>query len=117
MTQIHYYTIMEYKTLHDIRARVTARWKNPRCKFKRGDQAEVNGNVLRADAWVSEKKQRFCGQTGTVIAVSCLEDGRIRNNGGGRTAPGAPMRQFTKYYVQFEHEILGYESHHLDLIK
>jgi len=108
---------MKYKTLHDIRARVTARWTNPRCKFKRGDQAEVNGNVLRADAWVSEKKQRFCGQTGTVIAVSCLEDGRIRNNGGGRTAPGAPMRQFTKYYVQFEHEILGYESHHLDLIK
>jgi hypothetical protein len=28
------------------------------------------------------------------------------------------MRQFTKYYVQFEDQtILGYESHHLDLIK
>jgi hypothetical protein len=109
---------MDYKTLHDIKARVTARWNNPRCKFKRGDQAQVNEKVLRCDAWVSDKKQRKCGSTGTVIAVSCLKDGRIRNNGGGRTAPGAPMRQFTKYYVQFEDQtILGYESHHLDLIK
>lgn len=109
---------MDYKTLHDIRARVTARWSNPRCKFQRGDQAEVNEKVLRGDAWVSEKKQRKCGSAGVVIAVSCLKDGRIRNNGGGRTAPGAPMRQFTKYYVQFaDQTILGYESHHLDLIK
>jgi len=107
---------MEYKTLHDIRARVTARWKNPRCKFRRGDRAEVNAKVLRGDAWVSEKKQRFCGQTGTVIAVSCLADGRIRNNGDNGRRTGAPMRQFTKYYVQFEHEILGFESHHLDLV-
>ena len=107
---------MQYKTLHDIRARVTARWNNPRCKFKRGDQVEVNHKVLRHDAWVSDKKSMKCGSTGTVVAVSCLADGRIRNNGGGRTAPGAPMRQFTKYYVQFADEILGYESHHLDLI-
>lgn len=107
---------MKYKTLSDIRANVTARWNNPRCKFRPGDQAEVNEKVLRGDAWVSEKKQRKCGSAGTVIAVSCLADGRIRNNGGGRTSAAAPMRQFTKYYVQFEDQILGYESHHLDLI-
>ena len=81
-------------------------------------QAEVNAKVLRADAWVSEKKQRKCGSTGTVIAVSCLKDGRIRNNGDNGRRTGAPLRQFTKYYVQFEDQtILGYESHHLDLIK
>lgn len=108
---------MSYKKVSDIRAQVTTRWNNPRCKFSRGDQAQVNVKVHRADAWVSDKKQQFYGQTGTVIAVSCLKDGRIRNNGGGRTAPGAPMRQFTKYYVQFNDQILGYESHHLDLIK
>lgn len=108
---------MQYKTLQDIRAHVTTSWNNPRCKFKTGDQAQVNERVLQADAWVSQKKQRKCGSNGTVIAVSCLKDGRIRNNGGGRTAPGAPMRQFTKYYVQFEDQILGFESHHLDLVR
>jgi hypothetical protein len=108
---------MEYKTLHDIRARVTARWNNPRCKFQRGDRAQVNEKVLRCDAWVSGKKQRKCGSVGTVIAVSCLADGRIRNNGDNGRRKGAPMRQFTKYYVQFANGvILGFESHHLDLI-
>ena len=107
---------MQYKTIQDIRARVKTNWDSSRCKFRPRDQVEVNSKVLRHDAWVSDKKSRKCGSTGTVVAVSCLEDGRIRNNGGGRTAPGAPMRQFTKYYVQFADEILGYESHHLDLI-
>jgi hypothetical protein len=109
---------MEYKTLHDIKARVTARWNNPRCKFQRGDHAQVNEKVLRCDAWVSEKKQRKCGSVGTVVAVSCLKDGRIRNNGDNGRRTGAPMRQFTKYYVQFANGvILGYESHHLDKIE
>ena len=108
---------MEYKKLQDIKARVTADWNNPRCKFKPNDQVEVNGKVLRCDAWVSEKKQRKCGSTGRVVAVSCLADGRIRNNGDNGRRTGAPMRQFTKYYVQFADEtILGYESHHLDLV-
>jgi hypothetical protein len=107
---------MKYKTLSDIRANVTPHWSNRRCKFNSGDRAEVNDKVLRGDAWVSDKKQRKCGSVGTVIAVSCLADGRIRNNGGGRTSAAAPMRQFTKYYVQFEDQILGYESHHLDPI-
>ena len=109
---------MEYKKLHDIRARVTARWKNPRCKFKQNDLVEVNAKVLRHDAWVSLKKQRKCGSMARVVAVSCLADGRIRNNGDNGRSAGAPMRQFTKYYVQFQDQtILGYESHHLDLIK
>jgi len=108
---------MEYKTLHDIKARVTARWNNPRCKFQRGDRAQVNEKVLRADAWVSGKKQRKCGSVGTVVAVSCLADGRIRNNGDNGRRTGAPMRQFTKYYVQFANGvIMGFESHHLDLV-
>lgn len=108
---------MRYTKLHDIRARVTARWKNPRCKFKQNDLVEVNGKVLRCDAWVSEIKQRRCGQRARVLAVSCLADGRIRNNGDNGRRTGAPMRQFTKYYVQFEDQtIMGFESHHLDLI-
>ena len=118
MTQTRYNMVMDYKTLHDIKARVTARWNNPRCKFKPGDRAQVNGKVLRADAWVSDKKQRKCGGVGTVIAVSCLADGRIRNNGDNGRRTGAPMRQFTKYYVQFANDvIMGFESHHLDLIE
>ena len=109
---------MSYKTLHDIRARVTARWKNKRCKFRPNDLVEVNGKVLRHDAWVSQIKQRRCGQQARVLAVSCLADGRIRNNGDHGRRAGAPLRQFTKYYVQFEDQtILGYESHHLDAVE
>lgn len=108
---------MQYKTLQDIRARVTTSWDNPRCKFRPGDVAEVNEKVLRGDAWVSDKKQRKCGSLGAVVAVSCLADGRIRNNGDNGRRVGAPMRQFTKYYVQFADQILGYESHHLDFVR
>jgi len=117
---------MSYKNLHDIKARVTARWKHPKCKFQRGDYAEVSAQVLPrqyvkmdggiADghSYVSKKKQQRVAQVGRVIAVSCLPDGRIRNDrfDSGRTA----IRQFTRYYIQFKDgEILGYESHHLKL--
>ena len=109
--------------LHDIRARVTARWKHPKCKFQRGAFAEVDAQVLprqyvRQDgtiapgsSYVSKKKQTRAGQVGEVLAVSCLEDGRIRSN---TYRPGQPTRMFTRYYIQFsDGEILGYESHHL----
>lgn len=109
---------MNYTRVSDIRANVTTNWSNPRCKFQPLDRVEVNGKVLRGDAWVSLKRQRKCGSTARVVAVSCLADGRIRNNGDNGRRTGAPMRQFTKYYVQFEDQtIMGYESHHLDLIK
>ena len=111
-------------TLHDIKARVTARWKHPRCKFQRGEFAEVDAQVLprqyvRQDgkiapgsSYVSKYKQRRAGQVGEVVAVSCLKDGRIRSNDWGRY--GQPTRMFTRYYIQFsDGEILGYESHHL----
>lgn len=111
-------------TLHDIRARVTARWTHPRCKFQRGTFAEVDAQVLprqyvRPDgkiasgsSYVSKYKQQRAGQVGEVIAVSCLKDGRIRSNDYGRY--GQPTRMFTRYYIQFsDGEILGYESHHL----
>ena len=110
--------------LHDIKARVTARWKHPRCKFQRGDFAEVDAQVLprqyvkmdggigSGSSYVSKHKQRRAGQVGEVIAVSCLKDGRIRSNDWGRY--GQPSRMFTRYYIQFsDGEILGYESHHL----
>ena len=115
---------MTYKNLHDIRARVTARWKHKNCKFQRGDYAEVSAQVLPRQyvkmsggigdghSYVSRKKQRRVGQVGRVIAVTCLPDGRIRNNtfDGGYT----PSRMYTRYYIQFKDgEILGYESHHL----
>jgi hypothetical protein len=111
-------------TLHDIKARVTARWSHPRCKFQRGAFAEVDAQVLprqyvRQDgkiapgsSYVSKHKQRRAGQVGEVVAVSCLKDGRIRSNDWGRY--GQPTRMFTRYYIQFsDGEILGYESHHL----
>lgn len=112
---------MTYKTLHDIRARVTARWKHPRCKFQRGDHAEVSVNVLprqyvkmdggvgEGHSHVSRKKQQRVAQIGQVIAVSCLSDGRIRSHGYN-----TPSRMFTRYYIRFnDGEIMGYDSHHL----
>lgn len=116
---------MTYKNLHDIRARVTARWKHPNCKFKPGDYAEVSAQVLPrqyvkmdggigdGNSYVSRKKQSRVAQIGRVRAVSCLPDGRIRNN---EFRTGQSTRMFTRYYIQFnDGEILGYESHHLKL--
>ena len=111
---------MTYKTLHDIRARVTARWKHPRCKFQRGDHAEVSAQVLprqyvkmdggvgEGHSYVSRKKQTRVGQIGRVIAVSCTRSGNIRGDGVRQS------RMYTRYYIQFQDgEILGYDSHHL----
>ena len=116
---------MTYKNLHDIKARVTARWKHKNCKFQRGDYAEVNFNVLPRQyvkmdggigdghSHVSKKKQTRAGQIGRVVAVSCLPDGRIRNN-DFRT--DVATRMYTRYYIQFrDGEILGYDSHHLNM--
>ena len=117
---------MTYKTLHDIRARVTARWKHKNCKFQRGDYAEVSAQVLPREyvkmdggigeghSYVSKKKQQRVSQVGRVVAVSCLRDGRIRNN---RWDQGhTPSRMYTRYYIQFrDGEILGYDSHHLNV--
>lgn len=115
---------MSYKTLHDIKARVTARWKHKNCKFQRDDYAEVSAQVLPRQyvkmgggigdghSYVSKKKQSRVGQIGRVRAVSCLPDGRIRNNrfDRGHTA----IRHHTRYYIQFrDGEIMGYDSHHL----
>ena len=116
---------MTYKTLHDIKARVTARWKHPNCKFKPGDYVEVSAQVLPRQyvkmdggigdghSYVSRNKQSRVGQVGRAVAVSCLADGRIRSN---QYRPGQPTRMFTRYYIQFKDGvILGYESHHLNL--
>ena len=116
---------MTYKTLHDIRARVTARWKHKNCKFQRGDYAEVSAQVLPRQyvkmdggigdghTHVSRKKQRRVGQIGRVIAVSCLPNGRIRSDFAS-TMRGGASRMYTRYYIQFKDgEILGYDSHHL----
>ena len=110
-----------YKTLHDIKARVTARWTHPRCKFQRGDHAEVSMNVLPRDylkmgggigeghSHVSKIKQRRVGRVGRVIAVSCLKNGRIRSHGYD-----TPSRMYTRYYIQFtDGVIMGFDSHHL----
>lgn len=100
-----------YKTLHDIRARVTARWRHPRCKFQRGELARVNELVVTS-GYVSDIKQRRVGRMGRVVAVSCLPDGHIRSN---VYRVDQPTRMFTRYYVQFaDLTILGYDSHHLD---
>jgi len=116
---------MSYKTLHDIKARVTARWKHPRCKFQRGDYAEVSAQVLprqyvkmdggigEGHSYVSRIKRRRVGQIGRVIAVSCLPDGRIRSNDFSYRNGGA-SRMYTRYYIQFrDGTIMGYDSHHL----
>ena len=114
-----------YKTLHDIKARVTARWSHKNCKFQRGDHAEVTAQVLprqyvkmdggigEGHSYVSKKKQTRVGQIGRVVAVSCLPDGRIRSDFASAMRGGA-SRMYTRYYIQFrDGEILGYDSHHL----
>lgn len=113
-----------YKTLHDIKARVTARWNHPNCKFQRGDHAEVSaqvlpreyvgtdGNIRPGRSHVSQIKQRRVSRVGKVIAVSCLENGNIRSNHGH--ASHLPERMYTRYYIQFsDGVIMGYDSHHL----
>ena len=118
---------MTYKKLHDIRARVTARWRHKNCKFQRGDLARVCDTVLPRDhvttnehgarkirvgtSYVSHKKQRRAAQIGEVVAVSCLPDGRIRNN---EFRTGQATRMFTRYYIRFmDGTIMGFDSHHL----
>jgi len=116
---------MIYKNLHDIKARVTARWKHKNCKFQRGDYAEVSAQVLPREyvkmdggigdghSYVSKIKQRRVGRVGKVVAVSCLPDGRIRNN---EFRTGQSTRMFTRYYIQFKDGvIMGYDSHHLNV--
>ena len=116
-----------YKTLHDIRARVTARWNHKNCKFQRGDYAEVSAQVLPREyvkmdggigdghSYVSQVKQRRVGRVGRVIAVSCLKNGKIRS-GTDHYKHGVPSRMYTKYYIQFKDGvIMGYDSHHLNL--
>ena len=111
--------------LHDIQARVTARWRHHRCKFQRGDDAEVSAQVLPRQyvkmdggigdghSYVSRHKQTRVGQIGRVVAVSCLSDGRIRST-PDHYKHGGPSRMYTRYYIQFrDGEILGYDSHHL----
>lgn len=115
---------MTYTRLNHIKAHVTSEWGHHNCKFHPGDYAEVTAQVLPRQyvkmdggigdghSYVSKKKQTRVGQIGRVRAVSCLPDGRIRNNrwDHGHTA----SRMFTRYYIQFrDGEILGYDSHHL----
>ena len=117
---------MIYKTLHDIKARVTARWKHKNCKFQRGDFPEVNANVIPREwvghdgtiisghSYVSNVKQRRVGRVGKVVAVSCLENGRIRSS-DTTYRTGGPTRMYTRYYIQFrDGVIMGFESHHLN---
>lgn len=118
-----------YKTLHDIKARVTARWNHPNCKFQRGDHAEVSAQVLPREwvsqddcggrriragrTYVSQVKQRRVGRVGRVVAVSCLKNGQIRSQSDHWTQ-GLPSRMYTRYYVQFsDGVIMGFDSHHL----
>lgn len=116
---------MSYKNLHDIKARVTARWKHSNCKFQRGDYAEVSAQVLPREyvkmdggianghSYVSKVKQRRVGRIGKVVAVSCLPCGRIRSNFGASGYNG-PSRMYTRYYIQFKDGvIMGFDSHHL----
>ena len=117
---------MIYKTLHDIKARVTARWNHKNCKFQRGDFAEVSANVIPREwvatdgtiiagrSYVSNVKQRRVGRVGRVVAVSCLENGRIRSR-MDHYAHGLPSRMYTRYYIQFrDGVIMGFDSHHLN---
>lgn len=114
-----------YKTLHDIKARVTARWNHPNCKFQRGDHAEVSAQVLPREyvkmdggigtgtSYVSQVKQRRVGRVGKVVAVSCLKNGKIRSN-DFRLENGGVTRMYTRYYIQFsDGVIMGFDSHHL----
>ena len=114
-----------YTNVTDIKAHVTTSWDHPNCKFHPGDYAEVSAQVLPREyvkmdggigdghSYVSQVKQRRVGRVGRVVAVSCLPDGRIRNN---QYRGQLNTRMFTRYYIQFKDQvILGFESHHLNL--
>lgn len=78
------------------------------------EYVKMDGGIGEGHSYVSGKKQRRVAQVGRVVAVSCLRDGRIRNN---RWDQGhTPSRMYTRYYIQFrDGEILGYDSHHLNV--
>ena len=105
---------MSYKQVSDIRARVTTEWNHHRCKFLPGDTAQVSDRVLpmtfrgrEIPHHTSRPQRAQAGRYGTVVAVSCYRDGKIRSSNN--------KRQFTRYYLQFATgEIQGFESHHLD---
>ena len=114
-----------YKSIDDIKARVTTCWTHGNCKFQPGHFAEVSSQVLPREwvtrdgtirpghSWVSERKQRRVGRVGEVVAVSCLPSGRIRSNDLSLRNTG-PSRMYTRYYIQFtDGIIMGYDSHHL----
>jgi len=116
---------MTYTKIDHIKAHVTSQWDHHRCKFQPGDYAEVSAQVLPRQyvkmdggisdghSHVSKKKQTRVAQIGRVRAVSCLPDGRIRSN---TYKNDQSTRMFTRYYVQFKDgEILGYDSHHLNM--
>lgn len=113
-----------YRTVNDIKATVTEDWNHPNCKFKKGDFAEVTGQVIPREwvtrtgvikegrSYVSNVKQRRVGQVGRVVAVSCNALGKIRSNNGA--ASHVAERMYTRYYIQFKDgAIMGYDSHHL----
>ena len=114
-------THMSYKNVRDIRAHVTTNWNHPRCKFWPGDTAQVSDRVLpmtfrgrEIPHHTSGSQRAQAGRYGTVVAVSCLSNGKIRSN-DRRHVHGGVTRMFTRYYLQFATgEIQGFESHHLD---
>jgi hypothetical protein len=101
---------MTYTSVGQIKARVKTRWKTPQCKFAYKQQVRVN--TRRAD-YLSVPIEDRNGDVGTVVAVSCLPSGNIRNQ-----EIDPVSRMWTKYYVQFPGggEILGIHSHCLESV-
>jgi hypothetical protein len=104
----------------DIRARVKFNWSNKNCKFLPGQKVFVFAPKLKSEAvrdiragrkpMYSRNYLKHIGKKGTVMAVSCADDGKIR----GRSANGYFPRAFTRYYVEFDNgDCVGYHSHHL----
>lgn len=99
---------------NEIKATVTFNWNHKNCRFLPGDKAMVIVDSRHgaprfggAGGQSSNKAAKKQGQVGTVVAVSCCSNGKIRSN----------TREFTRYYVEFQDKsVFGFHSHLLNKV-
>lgn len=106
-------------TKFDIAAEVLWDWRHiDGCKFYPGDKAKVNLDKIFGKYNISNPLLDHDGQVGTIVAVTCAPDGKIRGTTGTFFNGSVKIRrQFTRYYVEFEDGYCGgYHSHYLEKI-
>ena len=98
-------------------ANIITHWDHPNAKFYPGDEVRVKKNL--GDHESKRLKSRI-GTYGTVVAVSATKAGKIRSTKKkyhpGMRAEYIADRQYTKYYVLFNNDVIhGFHSHNLKL--